>query len=188
MLTLARLLLTLYPQLDRYLFITGIILHDLGSLAGERYERAIDYSDAGRLVGHIVLGDRMVTGYIAAIADFPPDLALTISHMILSHHGETEHGTVREPLTLEANALYLLNKLSAELNHVQQVLDSQWDVTKPWTEFDPMTRRYFFRGHVREAEATPESPPPTYPTVEESTGGDLPSLADKSAKAPQPKK
>ena len=158
MLALARCLISLYPSLEQDLLTAGIILHDLGSVEGARYERDIDYSDAGRLVGHVVLGDRIVSERVRGMAEFPPDLALRLSHMILSHHGETEHGAVREPQTLEASALYLLNKLSAELHHVQQVFEGQWDVTKPWTEFDRVMGRSFFRGHMQEQESTPEEP------------------------------
>ncbi len=158
MLTLGRCLISLYPGLEQDLLTAGIILHDLGSVEGARYERDIDYSDAGRLVGHIVLGDRIVAERVRSMADFPPELALRLSHMILSHHGETEHGAVREPQTMEASALYLLNKLSAELHHVQQVFESQWDVTRTWTEFDRVTGRSFFRGSIRAGESAPEGP------------------------------
>ena len=158
MLTLSNCLFSLYPRLDHDLLSAGIILHDVGLVEGARYERDIDYSDAGRLVGHVVLGERIVAGYIAAIPDVPADLALCLTHMILSHHGEAERGAVREPQTLEAIALHLLNKLSAEVNHVQQVLDSQWDTSRPWTEFDRMRGRSYFRGSSHEPEPAPDGP------------------------------
>ena len=46
--------------------------------------------------------------------------------MILSHHGKEEHVAVREPQTIEAMALYLLNETSGKLNHVQQQLDGRF--------------------------------------------------------------
>jgi 3'-5' exoribonuclease len=158
MLALSRCLFTLYPRIDRDLLTAGIILHDVGLVEGARYERDIDYSDAGRLAGHVVLGDRLVAGYMATIPNFPAALALSLSHMILSHHGQTEFGAVREPQTFEATALSLLNRLSAEVNHVQQVLDSQWDTSKPWTEYDRIMDRSYFRGRSQEPEPAPDGP------------------------------
>jgi 3'-5' exoribonuclease len=192
MLVLARSLQTVYPQLDRDLLITGIIVHDLGLVEGARYELDIDYSDEGRLMGHVVLGERLVAARIAAIADFPAPLALQVSHMILSHHGESDEVTLRPPQTLEAMALYLLNKLSAELGHVQQFLDSQWGIEKPWTDFDRLLGRFFFRGPTHEEPAIPEAPPAeaadstatTY--ANDAQAADFPAIAERPAQERKP--
>lgn len=188
MLTLGRCLGDLYPLLDQDLLTAGILLHDLGSVEAARYERQIDYSDAGRLLGHVVLGDRLVSQAIAAISDFPPELALRLSHLILSHHGQYERGAVREPQTLEAVALYHLNALSAGLHHVRQVMDAQWDADRPWTEFDRLTGRSFFRGGQPPAAELPDSPqeaPVTgYANDETDSDGDV-VLRDRGV-APRP--
>ena len=62
----------------------------------------IEYSDEGRLIGHIVMGVEMIDKKIEAIPDFPPQLALELRHIILSHHGEFEFGSPKRPKTLEA--------------------------------------------------------------------------------------
>ena len=192
MLVLARSLQTLYPQIDRDLLVAGIITHDLGLLEGARYERDIDYSDEGRLMGHVVLGERLVAARVAAIKDFPPPLALRISHMILSHHGESDDVALRPPQTLEAMALYLLNKLSAEVGHVQQFLEAQWGIDKPWTDFDRLLNRFFLRGLSHEAPAIPEAPPAertdsasaSYPSG--SQAADFPAISDRPAQQQKP--
>jgi 3'-5' exoribonuclease len=184
MLTLEQCLLTLYSRIDHDLLTAGIVLHSLGALEGARYERDIDYSDAGRLVGQVVLGDRLLAQRLAAMPDFPSDLALCLSHMILSHRGSTEHGAVREPQTLEAMALHLLYRLSADVNHVQQALDNQWDTTKPWTDYDRLFNRFYFRGRSREPEPIPNGPadvaPPAAETSDEQREADL-KLAEQRA-------
>ena len=43
-----------YP-LDRDLLLTGAILHDIGKLHEYVWDVAIDISDEGRLLGHIVM-------------------------------------------------------------------------------------------------------------------------------------
>ena len=49
-----------YPELDADLLLTGVVLHDIGKIDELRYARGIDYSDAGRLLGHITIGAGLV--------------------------------------------------------------------------------------------------------------------------------
>lgn len=183
MLTLERCLHDLYPHIDRDLLNAGIILHGLGTVYGARYTRDIDYSDAGRLVGQVVLADRLLAQHLVTLPDFPADLALCLSHMMLSYGGAQERGAVREPQTLEATALHLLYRLTADINHVQHVLDNQWDTSKPWTEFDRITDRFYFRGHSAEQEPAPDGPTETAPsagaTAEEPPDEGSPIIAEK---------
>ena len=53
--------LTLYPQINRDLLMTGALLHDVGKTKEFTYQRDIEYSDEGRLLGHVVLSERMIT-------------------------------------------------------------------------------------------------------------------------------
>ena len=170
MLALGSCLVGLYPLIDSDLLTAGIIVHDLGLIEGAHYERAIDYTDAGRLVGHVALGQRIVSRRVDAIPDFSADLALRLEHMILSHHGETEHGAVRLPQTLEAVALANLNSLSAGVSHVREALESEWDPDKAWTAYDRIWGRFYFRGHS--------------PTEHEGDEGATPQPADADASAP----
>nr|HPH54741.1 HD domain-containing protein [Smithella sp.] len=85
-----------YSILDRDMLITGGILHDIGKIYEFSFESIIDYSDEGRLIGHIVMGVEMIDQKIAAINGFPPQLAMEMRHIILSHHGEFEFAVVAE--------------------------------------------------------------------------------------------
>lgn len=185
MLALASTLVGLYPGIDRDLLTAGIIVHGLGAVYAARYERDIDYSDAGRLIGAVVLADRLLESYLAGIPDLREDMALRLSHMILSYGGAPERGAVREPQTMEATALHLLYRLTAGVNHVQQVLDSQWDAARPWTEFDRATDRFYFRGRAREQEQepTPEGPGETAPPPlnDEPVDENAPTIAERRA-------
>jgi len=75
-----------YSVLDKDMLITGGILHDIGKIYEFSYNNIIDYSDEGRLIGHIVMGVEMINQKIAAIENFPQQLALELRHIILSHH------------------------------------------------------------------------------------------------------
>ena len=64
-----------YRGLNLDLLLTGSILHDLGKIDELSYRRSLDYSDEGRLLGHIVLGLERIEDKIRQIPDFPKDLA-----------------------------------------------------------------------------------------------------------------
>jgi len=82
-----------HPELDRDLLITGGLLHDLGKMLELAIVgTTIEYTDLGRLVGHIVLTDRMVTQRLLGLPDFPPETAARLTHLLLSHHGQKEYG------------------------------------------------------------------------------------------------
>jgi len=146
LLVMARPLCRLYPDIDRDLLTAGILLHDIGKVRELTHEREFTYSDAGRLVGHVLLSDEMLMAHLAPLDDFPEELALRLRHMVLSHHGRYEWGSPRRPKTLEACALHYLDNLVAQVNRFQQLISRRPDRTKPWTEYDTLLRRYLYAG------------------------------------------
>ena len=156
---LCRTVLTLYPQINRDLLMTGALLHDVGKTKELTYERDIEYSDEGRLLGHVVLSDQMITERIAEIPDLPPELALRLRHVVVSHHGRYEWGSPRRPKTLEACALHYIDNLDAQVNRFARIIAARRDKTKPWTEYDTLLKRYLYAGR-EEDELVIEEPGP----------------------------
>ena len=112
-LRIARHLADLYP-VDRDLLIFGAIFHDVGKVRELSWDKgAFAYTTEGRLLGHVVLGERLVSAYIDALPDFPEDLRLRISHTLIAHQGETEYGSPERPKTLEALLVHLIDNLDA---------------------------------------------------------------------------
>jgi len=107
-------------QANRDLIVAGALLHDIGKLEELTYTRATEYSVEGNLRGHIVIGAAMVRGAIAELPDFPPDLALEIEHLVLSHHGAKELGSPVVPMTVEALILAAADDLDAKLHQVRR--------------------------------------------------------------------
>lgn len=105
-----------HPWLDKELLLTGVFLHDIGKMEEYEYGAAIDFTDEGRLIGHIPIGDHMVTEAIDEIEGFPEDLKRKVRHMILSHHGHKEWGSAVEPRTKEAIVLHELEYLDAKVS------------------------------------------------------------------------
>ena len=104
-----------YPELDRDLMLLGVLFHDLGKLQELGAMPDNEYTPAGRLVGHIVLGRDLVRERTAAIPDFPADLRLQLEHLVLSHQGRKEFSSPVEPMTPEAFALHAIDDIDSKL-------------------------------------------------------------------------
>jgi 3'-5' exoribonuclease len=112
-LRIARALAKVYP-VDRDLLLFGAIFHDVGKVRELSWGGGgFAYTTEGRLLGHVVLGERLVASYVAALPSFPEELRLRISHVLLSHQGEIEYGSPERPKTLEALLVHLIDNLDA---------------------------------------------------------------------------
>ena len=104
------------PHLDRDLLVTCALLHDIGKLEEMESDLAAgEYTPAGQLVGHIVLGTCLVASAAEQIPGFPAQLKHEVMHLILSHHGEPEWGAARRPMCAEALILSQCDNLSAKI-------------------------------------------------------------------------
>ena len=134
-----------YPDLDSDLLLSGAILHDIGKIDELSFELNIEYTDKGRLLGHIVLGVLMVEEKLKILKDFPSGLALRLRHLILSHHGEFDFGSPKRPKFLEAFALHLIDDMDAKINGLSRLLKDDKQEGS-WTVFNNLFQRYFFKG------------------------------------------
>jgi 3'-5' exoribonuclease len=141
--------LHIYPQLDADLLITGALLHDIGKLREYDWGPTTDFSSEGRLIGHIVIADEMVSEALSAVGDFPEELALRLRHMLLAHHGRQEWGSPREPRTLEAIALHHIENMDAQINRFNSILQSR-KPGEPWTKYDRLLGRQLYAGEDEE--------------------------------------
>jgi 3'-5' exoribonuclease len=137
-----------YPRANRDLLIAGGILHDMGKVREFSFQGHVDYSDEGRLLGHITIGLEMLNEKLTAIADFPPRLAMELRHIILSHHGELEFGSPKRPKTIEAMIVHQLDDLDAKVNAFQEHLDQSDLSESDWTSFHRLFERYIYRGSL----------------------------------------
>jgi 3'-5' exoribonuclease len=140
-----------YQILDKDLMIAGGFLHDIGKVREFDYDARIDYSDEGRLLGHLVQGIEMVEEKLSGIKDFPEETGLRLKHIILSHHGQYEFGSPKRPKFLEAYALHLIDDLDAKMNGLARFMEK--DIKEgAWTDFNKMFDRYFLKGRISEGE------------------------------------
>jgi len=133
-----------YPHLDRDLLLAGAFCHDIGKVRELSWDLQIEYTDEGRLVGHLVQGTLLVEKKLAGLKTFPQDLALRLKHLILSHHGEYEFGSPKRPKFLEAFVLHLADDLDAKVNGLGRLFERDGR-EGAWTDYNRLFERYFLK-------------------------------------------
>jgi len=147
-----------YPGLDPDILLAGAFLHDVGKIRELAFAPHIDYTDEGRLVGHVVLGAEMVAEKLKGMRDFPEDLAVKLKHLILSHHGQYEFGSPKVPKFLEAFALNIIDDLDAKINGLTRFMERDRK-EGAWTDFNRLFGRYFLKGELQALNDVPQAVP-----------------------------
>ncbi|HWT24594.1 MAG TPA: HD domain-containing protein [Solirubrobacteraceae bacterium] len=125
-----------FPGIDRDVAVTGALLHDIGKL--EAYTSGatgIEMTDAGKLQGEIALGYYRVRRLIEELPGFPTDAAAAVLHIILSHHGQLEHGSPVVPCTREATLVHMIDNLGGRLGSFDR-LEKELPDGSRWSGYD----------------------------------------------------
>lgn len=184
-----------YPALDRQVLFAGAVCHDLGKLWELSHGLAVEYTQAGKLLGHISLFmDRL--GPFIKESGLEPSLAEHLQHLVLSHHGSYEFGSPRLPATAEALVLHYADILDAKMQQVSTALSNLEE--EQWTPYLPSLERSLFKARktpedIADQQESPNAPmtgefPPQGETVEflyradekillQSSGNDSPSFS-----------
>lgn len=139
-----------YPALNADLLLMGGFLHDIGKVDELTYDRGLGYSDEGQLIGHLVQGVSILERKLLEVErqagePIPPELAMQLKHMIVSHHGKLEFGSPKVPMTLEATALHYLDDMDAKLHSFSQLMREDANVDSAWTVYHPQLGRKLYK-------------------------------------------
>jgi 3'-5' exoribonuclease len=125
-----------FGGVDRDVAVTGALLHDIGKLDAYTHDPlAIDMTDLGRLQGEIPLGYYRVRRLIEELPGFPAELAAAVLHIILSHHGQLEHGSPVVPCTREATLVHMIDNLGGRLGSFDR-LEKELPDGSRWSGYD----------------------------------------------------
>lgn len=111
---ICRMMADLYPQVDGELLLAGALLHDIGVVDSLEFQTSIEFTDAGRLLGPAVLGERRLMAAVAGSTTVPSNVVDQLTHMMLSHGVDGEADGLEFPRTLEATVLAGAHSLDAK--------------------------------------------------------------------------
>ncbi|MCZ7602041.1 MAG: HD domain-containing protein [Melioribacteraceae bacterium] len=134
----------IHPEINRDLLVCGAILHDFGKTKELNYETNFDYTDSGKLLGHIVIAAIEIEKAASTIKDFPLDLKEHLIHLVLSHQGKLEQASPVVPKTLEAITLYHADELSAKSNAYKYAIKLDENKGENWTRFQQLAGTAIF--------------------------------------------
>ncbi len=152
---LAESVSALYDSIDSSLLMTGAMLHDIGKTEEFDYSTyPFEYTDRGRLVGHLVIGAEMIQSATENLPGFPEELSVQVQHLILSHHGKYEFGSPSLPMMLESFVLNLIDDLDAKANYINRLADECENPGEyQWSGFQrPLERFLFVKGRQHQEE------------------------------------
>ncbi len=135
-----------YKNVDRDLLLAGALLHDIGKIIEFKWHGFIDYSDAGRLHGHIAIGYFLVAQSIETIKDFPLALRDELLHLVLSHQGKLEQGSPVLPMMREAFVLNCADELDAKLGAFDRIEEHENEPGKTWSNYVKLLDRFLYFG------------------------------------------
>ena len=138
-----------YPSLDlsKDLVVAGAMLHDIGKLIELRVSpEGGEYTPAGRLIGHMLLGRDIVRDFAATIPELDHEMLMRLEHIVIAHQGRPEWGSPTPPSTPEALLVHYADEIDAKLDILAAALAAPHQANEPFTTRDNPLRRLFYRG------------------------------------------
>lgn len=150
MLEIADRSLPFYPEVNKDVVLVGIFLHDSGKIHEMSYQRSFAYTDEGQMVGHLVMGIEMLAMKAKEAEKMygepvPPELLMHVKHLILSHHGEPQHGSPKLPMSPEAVLVRAIDMIDSQVHiALKEIADDKSDGN--WTAFNHALQRKVYKG------------------------------------------
>lgn len=138
-----------YPEINRDILITGVIIHDIGKVDELEISTSISRTRKGHLWGHIVQGVERINQIIDKVPGFPDILRDQVIHLIVSHHGKLEYGSPIKPMTIEAVALHYVDMLSSKMNMIRNMKNQSLN-PMGMTDYSYLMEGRFYMGAIEE--------------------------------------
>lgn len=140
-------ILSAHYKMNRSYVIAGCVLHDLCKIYELTEGPVVDYTEEGKLVGHLIKGLEIVDDFTAKIHNFPNSVKVHIKHILLSHHGEYEYGSPKVPSTSEAYLVHLIDYMDSKIGSFEQVKKSDSNAGN-WSGFIKHLDRIVYKNNL----------------------------------------
>jgi 3'-5' exoribonuclease len=124
--------------------VAGAILHDLAKIEELTFSTLTEYSDEGKLVGHLINSVELIEKFSLTINNFPSDLKMHLKHIVVSHHGSYEFGSPKLPQTAEANLVHLIDYMDSKMNAIETIIKTDSNVGD-WSNFNKYLDRTIYK-------------------------------------------
>ncbi len=138
-------LLAGHYDLDADLVMAGALLHDLGKIWELEIGASIEYTDDGRLIGHLPMETLFVEKKLGELENFPRETRRQLLHMLLSHHGEYGFGSPRRPKTPEALLVHMADNLDSKMAGMLEAITAGGSGDEAWTPYSRILERHIYR-------------------------------------------
>lgn len=132
-------------ELDEDLVVAGCLVHDLGKIWELEAGASIEYTDDGRLLGHIPMTAAYLDRRIDELPEFPAETRRQLLHIVLSHHGEYEYGSPRRPKFPEALLVHVVDNLDSKLAGMLEAIHGDCAPDAAWTPYSRILERFVYR-------------------------------------------
>jgi len=129
------------------ILIAGLILHDIGKIYELTDGPVFDYTEEGKLIGHVIKSVEVFEKFVSRISDFPRGIRLHLKHIILSHHGEYEYGSAKLPSTKEAFLVNLIDQIDSKMYALEEITKND-NTQGNWSGYVKHLDRAIFKGDI----------------------------------------
>ena len=123
MLNLANAISSVYPILSKDLLYAGIILHDMGKIEELSGPFLAEYTNLGKLVGHISIIHARLCEKATKLNIHDTEEVMLLRHIVLAHHGKLEFGSPVLPLTIEAEIIQFIDNIDARVEAITKAFN-----------------------------------------------------------------
>jgi len=132
-------------SLNTDLVVAGCVLHDLGKIWELDISSSIEYTDEGRLLGHLTMEVLFVDRLISEMSAFPDETRRQLLHILLAHHGRYEYGSPRRPKTPEALLVHAVDNLDSKMAGMMEAINADGDPEAAWSPYSKILDRFVYR-------------------------------------------
>ncbi len=151
-------LLSAHYAVNRNYVVAGAVFHDIAKIYELSDGDLVDYTEEGKLIGHLIKSFELLDRFTAKITNFPHTTKMHLRHILASHHGEYEFGSPKTPQTSEALLVHHIDLIDSKMNSFETA-KRQDNSLGHWTGLVKHLNRIVYKGELptfREYLKTPE--------------------------------